>query len=112
VVLATAVVAVVFYGTVRDLSWGGRFSWWPVAEGALIAAAVLLTWTSARSRRAAAIGLAVAPLIGLLLGTFVVDPSFLLHLPLLWAVLVPLAVRVLVPATADAATRLPERTTT
>jgi hypothetical protein len=63
VVVGVALAAYVLYDLALGLSRGGAVHWLPLAEGALIAVAVLAVWIVATTRQVAALGLGVAVVI-------------------------------------------------
>jgi hypothetical protein len=108
-VLATAVATFVYSGIFLDVSRGGYPSWLTAIEGVLMGAAVLATWTLARSRRAAAAGLMTAALLGLL-ATVAFEPALIFFRASVgWAVLLALGVRIAMPDTRPAAKDARER---
>jgi hypothetical protein len=93
-------------GIVLDVSRGG---WRAVFDLVLIGAAVLTTWTLARSRRAAAAGLTTAVMLALL-GTVAFEPALIFFRASVgWAVLLALGVRIALPDTRWAADGVRER---
>jgi hypothetical protein len=108
-VLAIAVAAFVRSGIFLEVGLSRYPSWLTVIDGALMGAAVLATWTLARSRRAAAAGLMTAALLGLL-GTVAFEPALIFFRASVgWAVLLALGVRIAMPDARPAAEDARER---
>lgn len=99
VAVVSLAVAVVLYDGLFGLSYSNNHFWWArAAEGVLIGGGALLAWHVGRVRLAAAVGLvvtAVLLVVGIAFpsaGIWAVGQS-----PVIWALLVPFAVRALAP---------------
>ncbi len=100
VAVASFAGAVVLYEVLFGVTYHGNYFWWArAAEGALIGGGVLLAWHVGRAHLAAVVGLIVT---GVLLAVGIVLPSTevwsLGQSPVIWALLVPFAVRAVAPA--------------
>lgn len=94
VVLAAVVAGTIFYSMVVGMSWGGRgIQLQPVVEGVLLGAASLLTWSVARTRAAAGLGLLLVGIFILLGVNLILPVESFVHAPIGWVLATVLVAR-------------------